>query len=211
MSDYWKIPKIWEGVTCFILGGGPSLSKVPFSRLYHRRVIAINDAYKFHQWDCMYFKDEGWFYRMAHKFGDDTRTNEECLKNFTGLKVTNCMTLLNKPGLKVLRRGQPMGIEINEDSINQGSNAGQEAIILAIRLGVAKIILLGYDMQVVDGRHNYHSDHTRVIPEHVYADQFIPRFKELNRLALERNVEIVNCTEGSELKEFSFGKLDDYL
>ena len=209
MSELWNIPRIWEGATCFILGGGPSLSKVPFEQLHDKRVIALNDAYKLHQWDCMYFKDKIWYNRESS--ANDSRPNSEVLHTFAGLKVTSCEQLLGEKGLKVCGRGERDGIEPRLNYLCKGASAGQEAINLAVRLGVAKIALLGYDMRVVDKRHNWHSNHRREIPVSVYTDKFIPKFRGLQESALDVGVEVVNCTEDSGLKEFPYESLDQIL
>lgn len=187
------------------------MSKVPLEKLYDKRVIAVNDAYKLYQWDCMYFKDHGWFHRYAFKEGNDVRTNEDLLRSFGGLKVTTCDKLIGKPGIKVCRRGQRTGIEMGPDALTHGSSSGQEAICLAVRFGTSRIILLGFDMKMVDGRHNWHSDHIREIPNNIYETQFIKRLEETNLAAQKLGIEIINCTEGSNLKEFPIKPLEEFV
>ena len=69
------LPKIWEGQTVFILGGGPSLNDVDLNLIKDRRVIGVNNAYGYpvieegktvryevRDWvDLCWFSDSGWF------------------------------------------------------------------------------------------------------------------------------------------------------
>lgn len=41
----WRVPRAWDGETCFILGGGASLAGFEAARLRGRgRVVALNNA-----------------------------------------------------------------------------------------------------------------------------------------------------------------------
>jgi hypothetical protein len=56
--EMFKPHSIWKNDTAFILGGGPSLSKVDFSLIEHRRVIGVNNAYQLGDWvDICWFGD----------------------------------------------------------------------------------------------------------------------------------------------------------
>jgi len=85
MPKYYHIPKIWEGETCFIIGGGASIlsqfnipkdvvkevtkgtlpmsAYSPFMEVLHdKNVIAVNSAYKLGDWvDITYFSDKPFY------------------------------------------------------------------------------------------------------------------------------------------------------
>lgn len=196
-----KLPKLWYGGTCYILGGGPSLAKVNLDLLKGKRVIGVNNAYLLAPWiDAIYFMDCAWYNQHQAK-----------LLDFKGIKVTVCEKCKNVPGIFCFKRGKRNGIEDKVDCIGTGSNGGFGAINLAIKLGVKKIVLLGYDMRVIDGHHNYHTDHTRKIPEAIYETQFIKNFRSLVEPCKERGIQIVNCTPGSALDAFPLEPLEDHL
>jgi hypothetical protein len=77
----WKVPRVWEGGSCVIIGGGPSMLKQfnipseivegvysgklsptaysPYLKAIHKKhIIAVNVAYKIGPWiDMMIFGD----------------------------------------------------------------------------------------------------------------------------------------------------------
>lgn len=204
---FWSIPVIWDAATFFILGGGPSLAKVDLSKLYDKRVIAINDAYMLYQWDVMYFKDKHWYDREAAR--DDSRKNRDRLKEFTGLKITNVPEMEGEPGIKVVKRGDRRKLGDTPDKIMHGTNGGAEAIDVGFHLGGVRAILLGFDMKTQEKAHNWHPNHTRQIPDSIYKDQYNGCFEAIAKQLNGR--EIINCTEDSALTCFPTGRLEDYL
>ena len=46
----------------------------------------------------------------------------------------------------ILKKGQKFGLESARDTLAHGNNSGYAAINLAVHLGAARIVLLGYDM-----------------------------------------------------------------
>jgi len=209
--SYWTIPEIWKGETCIILGGGLSLSQVDLSLITQYRVIATNDAYKLAQWDCCYFKDDNWYYQDAFRDHPEMGHNGEHLKRFKGLKVTSAEGLVDEPDIKVLKRGRRNHLELDREFITHCSNAGAEALALAIMLGSSMIVLVGFDMKKINGKHNWHDNHERKMPESIYEDQFMHPFKTLAIGAKERGVEIINCTIGSALGIFPIVPMKEVL
>ena len=54
----WTPPKIWEGQTAFIIGGGPSINDLDMDLIKDRRVIGTNNAYQMGGWvDICWFGD----------------------------------------------------------------------------------------------------------------------------------------------------------
>lgn len=188
----WEAPELWPGRTVYILGGGPSLQDVDVERLREQRVIAVNNAYKIAPWaDVVYFQDCSW-YSWHYKSLDD----------FPGLKVTTCIKTKDDPRVLTLRRGHRSRLDDRPGFLFRGNNSGFGAITLAIKFGAKKIILFGYDMKMVNGNHNWHTEHIRKVPNKVYQDQFL-RFYELLSMQLpETDVEVINATPGSALGYF---------
>jgi len=209
---YWEIPKIWDGATCFILGGGPSLLNIQMWKLSEKNVVAVNNAYLKCPWaTAVYFQDCKWYHEPI---ADDTIvTHQQELRKFKGYKVTTCIQSEEPDGsIQVVERGGRHGLSPSRTQIN-GNNSGYGAIDLAIKFGATRIILLGFDMKIVGGRHNYHSGHRRAVGAGVYKDQFLPAFGTMAKAIkkLELGVEIINCTQDSALDYFKTGLLEDYL
>lgn len=196
MSDWWVPPKLWPGRTCYILGGGPSLSNVDLDRLRGQRVIVVNRAMASAPWaDVLYFMDHSYWLKF-----------KEEIAAFQGLAVTTTGKLVGTPGILVMRRGNRHGLD-KEDTFSDGSNSGRAAIALAYRFGCAKAVLFGFDMKLVDGKKNYHDDYAyskeRPKTDAFFQDSMVPSFESLNKhLKEDGQMEVVNATPGSALPCF---------
>lgn len=166
----WKVPRMWEGGTCVILGGGPSILQqfdVPaniiqdvylgrqkpsayspyLEAIHDMHVIGVNVAYKIGPWiDVMFF-------------GDDATWDEEKqgLKNFPGLVVSCATGISQVPRVKWLKRDfkKKFGIATDPSTVCWNNNSGCAAINFAVNAGVKRIILLGFDM-TLDTQQNQH-------------------------------------------------------
>ncbi len=192
-----------------ILGGGRSLSQANLKLLSQSRVIAINDAYKLAQWDMCYFKDGNWYYQNAFKDRPEAGSNADNLKNFKGLKVTSCSDDIEEEDILRLQRGRRDHLERDPRFITHCNNAGAEAVALAIMLGCNLLVLVGFDMRQVDGRHNYHENHEREMPDSIYSEYYMKPFSSLSQAAKELGVDIINCTIGSALDTFPIVALEE--
>ena len=208
---YWTIPRIWEGVTCVIIGGGPSAADIDKKLLIGPKVIGVNDAYKDFPCHLAYWKDCNWYTQLAWKDRPELGINQDVLKYFIGLKVTSCQNFLDEPDIHVLRRGRRDHLERDPNFITHCGHAGAEALALAIMLGCRTILLAGFDMRAPDGKHNYHDNHTREIPESIYEDYFVTPFEALATDAEKLGVTIFNCTIGSALDTFHIVPMDEVL
>ncbi len=176
----WKPPRIWQGGTCWIIGGGPSIFQqfnVPsklqnklknrevdlsslssyMSCLHNRHVIGINLAYKLGNWiDFLAFGDGSWF--LEHRWE---------LAKYSMFKVSFSPRQYdwgdnNVERIKsmVRNRSYKYGINTEPGYISWNSNTGAAAVSLAYQLGAKRIILVGFDMDVdEDGDTHWHGCH----------------------------------------------------
>ncbi len=195
----WTAPRIWPDGECFILGGGPSINDIDLSLLEGKRVIAVNNAYKLGNWDVMFYGDCRWYQR--HK---------EALTKFTGLKVHSCNANEGCGDVKKIRKigGNTYGINRRTDRLQWNASSGACAINLAVHFGVKRIILLGFDMQKVDGETNFHRDHAHHRGSekdyrkfNPYPRHLVP-FESIARDLKAYGVECLNATPNSALKAF---------
>ncbi len=213
---FWRVSREWHGQTCAILGGGPGLNQAQCEqvRAAGLRAIAVNNSYLIAPWaDILYFCDGHWW---------DEHHGRKEYRRFPGRKVT----LENK---HVLERAavpanmepellalcnygkEPRGICREPDGVYTGSNSGFQALNLAVHLGAARILLLGFDMRVVGHRTHWHDGHPRPTPHDVYKNWMIPAFEAAVKDLQALGVEVINCTPGSALQCFPVLPLDEVL
>lgn len=190
------VPRCWPGETFVLLGCGPSLTEADVDACRGQaRVIAINQAYTLASWaDVLYACDARWW--AWHKG----------VPAFAGLKYALEKDAARWPGVQVLKNTGTEGLERDASGVKTGKNSGFQAINLAVHLGAAKILLLGYDMH---GAH-FFGDYPwapTIPPFHSFLDRFATLVEPLKALG----VEVVNCTPRSALKAFPFQPLAQAL
>lgn len=215
----WKVPRMWEGGTAIILGGGSSLLKqfdVPveviqdvysgkakpsayspyLEQIHKSHVIAVNVAYKIGSWIDVVF------------FGDSSTWHEDKaeLVKFKGLRVTCANELTNDNRLKWLARDprKKHGISTNPEMVAWNSNSGGACINFAVHLGVKRIILLGFDMKLDEGQ-NQHWHKFYKTSEKQLASTFrrhLTGFQEMKRDLDKLGIEVINANPDSAITVF---------
>ena len=216
----WTVPRIWEGGTAVIIGGGPSILKQfnvpehvvqgvysgklslsaysPYLEPIHKmHIIAVNVAYKIGPWiDVMFF-------------GDDSTWREEKaeLIKFKGLRIT-CATDLHKDmRLKFLKRNEKkrQGISTDPSLITWNGNSGSAAINLAVHFGVKRIILLGFDMQLnADKQEHWHKCYTTKLGTvDRLMQKFLQGFPAIKRDLDNLGIEVINANPDSKITCFT--------
>ena len=105
-------------------------------------------------------------------------------------------------------QGAPLpGFSTTPGLIHQGQNSGYQALNLAVLWGAAKVLLLGYDMTLQGLRVHFVGNHAGLPnPDKDLLGKFADNFD-----TIETDCDIVNCTEGSAVRRFRFGRLEDEL
>ena len=203
MKHYWTVTPEWYGETAYLLGCGPSLNRADVNQLQGRRVIAINDSYLLAPWaEILYWCDNKWW--LQHK--------ERIAETFRGRVIA---TLENQiDGVRALRNAGQLGLETDPGAIRNGSNSGYQAINLAVHLGVKRIVLLGYDMQVNGDRLHWQPRtdmQTAQGFQRTLQVTMLPKFEYLREPLRRLGVEVVNCTVNSALKVWPYRILEQVL
>ncbi len=198
MPSPWSAPRLWSGAAVVCLGGGPSLTQAQVDTLRGRAgVIAVNDAYRLAPWaEVLYACDWRWWCKHGG------------VPDFAGLKVTlsNSRGHLDAyPDIEILENTGTEGLERDPTGLRTGRNGGYQAINLAVHLGAARVLLLGYDMKPdAQGRTHWFGDHadwpTRA---GVFENVMLPHFTGLARELESLGVAVVNCTPDSALDAFN--------
>ena len=100
-------------------------------------------------------------------------------------------------------------LSLDPTIVNNGNCSGYGAVNLAFHLGVNRIILVGFDMRVVDSQHNYHNEHRRKMKDDIYQREYIPNFDSIREPLEKEGVVIFNATPESALKCFPMVSLKD--
>lgn len=213
MSD-WTVPKMWEGSTVYMIGGGQSLNTTGLSPIdgdrereriileqmnrdleiiCNEKVIGINSAFLLGDWiDICWFGDIRWL-----------EWNKEKLKEFKGMKVCCCPTVHKGiEWVKILKRGKPEGLDPRPDHVSWNKNSGGSGINLAVHLGAKRIVLLGYDMAVYDGGdERWHDSHKIKDHDKNPYPRYLEIFAHIARDARAVGVELINTSLNSAIEE----------
>jgi hypothetical protein len=187
------VPRLWPGETFVCLGSGPSLTQADVDACRGRaRVIAIKNTVEMAPWaDVLYGagSDAG---------GNTWWSREGASLQFDGLRYTLDPQARNYAS--VLTLGPEGGLTSDPGQLAHGHHSGYQAINLAIHLGAARVVLLGYDMQQTDGKDHYFGKHPheKRLP---YA-LFMMWFPSIVPALEERGVSVVNASRETALDLF---------
>ncbi len=230
--SYWTPPLMWEDGECWIIGGGASLARqfgIPddtiknvesgqdpitiysdyMKPIHDKHVIGVNLSFMFGPWVSMLYFCDTTFYRTYRKQIND----------FHNLKVT-CVNHIDRNlkssciNIKRMRRTNRPGLSKKPDTINWNYNSGAAAIDFAVKVGVKRILLLGFDMKPFeDGRTHWHEGYQNYLKP--TREQVFTRFlKVFPKLAIDlkhRGVEVLNVNPDSALEDFKKVSLKDVL
>jgi hypothetical protein len=196
------VPKLWPGATVVLLGGGPSLTVADVDACYggHLRTIAINDAWRLAPWaDVLYACDQKWW------------TWHQGVPQFAGPKYSIAASdPITWPDVQVLANTGVLGLEREPTGLRTGYNSGYQAINLAVHLGAARILLLGYDLSPApDGRTHWFGDHPDRQPSPYFA--MLEAFPSLVEPLAAIGVTVINCSRRTALQTFPIVPLEDEL
>lgn len=185
---------------CFIIGGGPSISDVNFDLIKHEYIYGINEAFRLGTFiDTWFFSD-----------GDIFKNHRQAIEKWPNSIVSCAGIAKNHKKIEHYARCRQHTICFEPRKLafpSRGANSGATAINLAIREGFETIILLGYDMQQVNGKNNYHDYYTKAPRPDIY-ERFLEVFV---KIASEATVEIINATPNSALHCFPKVSLEDLI
>lgn len=194
------MPRLWDGETVVCLGSGPSLTPADVDAVRGRaRVIAVKDAYRLAPWaDVLYGAGDvnRWWQRVGPTL------------TFGGLRYS--LDAGASAWSAVLKFRKESGIDTDPSYLATGANSGYQAINLAVHLGAARVVLLGYDMQpsAQDRDHffgNHH--HGRRLPFTLFKLRFQTIVEPLKALGIG----VLNASRETALDVFPRCALEEAL
>jgi hypothetical protein len=200
MATAHRVTRLWPGETVVCLATGPSLTQADVDAVRGRaRVIAINDAYRLAPWaDVLYACDLKWW-GWHWKQGAGA---------FAGLKYS-VDRHVHLPGVTILQNTGNGGLGMEPIGLH-GKNSGHQAINLAVHLGAARIVLLGYDMQNGPGRRDhFFGNHPHGAGRNGKYDRWIAYMRTMVAPLKAAHVEVINCTRATALDCFPHRPLEE--
>lgn len=196
-----SVPRRWPGATIVCLGGGPSLTPADVDAVHAAglHTIAINDAYRLAPWaDVLYACDQQWW------------TWHAGVPSFTGPRYALAASIpITWPDIVVLENTGWTGLELAPTGLRAGHNSGYQAVNLAVHLGAARVLLLGYDLGPDGALTHWFGDHPSLVPS-PYAEMRAA-FETLVAPLAAIGVEVLNCSRRTALTAFPCVALEDAL
>lgn len=193
-----RIDPIFLGETIYIVGGGSSLEGFNFHSLSDKITIAVNKSFQhLSNPTVIYWSD----YRVYRWY------ENEILAYKNAHKVTNKPLPDNNAVINLLSTGK-FGLERDPHGLRDGGNSGYAAINLAYHLGAKKIVLLGFDMKVINGKSHFHEgyDVHKKPDQRVYERLMLPSFDSMADLLKKQKVQVYNASPESAIT--CFQKID---
>ena len=188
------VPCLWPGQTVAIIASGPSATRrqAMMARSF-ARVIVINNSWQLapHA-DLLYACDSKWWnaYRPA----------------FRGIRITHAQQA-SRWGCRRVRGVKRRGLSMSPERLHTGGNSGYQALNLAVLMGAARILLIGFDMH---GQH-WHGNHVGMAnPEAQTFQKWIAAFRTTTTDLRRAGVEVWNCTPGSKIDCFPRAPLEAF-
>lgn len=187
----------WHGQTAVVVASGPSANKVELTEgAGLARFIVVNNSWRLCPWaDILYACDFAWWLKARG------------MPDWPGLKVSQDKSACDVfPDIKRVwsRKGTSTPLVLGDrSSIAWAGNSGTQALNLAVNLGAAKIILVGYDMTLDHGIH-WHAKHATGLsnPRPLTVENWRRRTDaaadELERLGIK----VINCSPFSALQRY---------
>jgi hypothetical protein len=191
------LPRLFDGGTCYILGGGASLTRETCALLPADQCIAINSTIKLKPTAAvLYFSDFKWF-----------RDHRPIFDQFSGHVVTASVR-----AKRILARDAMFHLVRPPTIPSDRVTSGHCAVQLAVNaFGARRIILLGFDCKLIDGRSHNHDDYPRPWSDRLYSDGTLPMWRGWGERMARHGVTVLNCSPDSALTEFPTMPLDEAL
>jgi hypothetical protein len=192
-----RVPRLWPGSTIVCIGLGPSLTAEDVELCRGRaRVIAIKTAIELAPWaDVLYSGEIRWWKHYGPSL------------TFQGLRYG--IEPAASPWATVLKNTGFSGLEREPFGLRTGLNSGYQAINLAVHLGAARIVLLGYDMQDDGTRRHFFGQHPWASSS--LLARFKPMFDGIVQPLKDAGVEILNASRRTALTCFPRMPIEDAL
>jgi len=195
------IKPIYQNQTAIILGTGPSLTPevVDLCKESGLRLFGCNNTFEFGL-DVHLACNPAWwdYYGTA----------------FAGEKWTWDEPTAKKHGINYIAGKWEPGLSTDPNYIHYHHGSGPQIVNIALHYGITRMLLVGWDMKYGEKRHYFGEYPPPLLhfPKTGPNGEMTGLIKEMETIKPEiYGIEIINCTPGSAMKCFPFGRLEDYL
>jgi hypothetical protein len=201
----------WSGQIVAVVASGPSAADAGVDQLRGvARVIAVNSSWRLVPWaDMIYATDYAWW-KQHHKD----------LTLFTGARFAAAGKRIERdfPGVSALNVPPPSDarrstiITTPRGLIGSGGNSGFQAINVAIHTNAKRLILVGFDMNLLRGSH-WHGDHTGICknPQPDLMRKWCEALDAQAAALHAHGVDVVNASPVSALKRYRQSSIKEAL
>jgi len=168
------------------------------------RIICVSDAYRLFSpsgADILYSCDTEWW--NLHDGAKEFRGERWSSHDDNGNKK---LEVAERFGLALVRGALCAGFSSDPAVIHYGHNSGYQAVNLALLKGATKVVLVGFDMRVVDEKTHFFGSHPKPLRDNTSFKNFIKAFE-----VSKSPVPIVNATPGSALTCYPMMPLEEAL
>jgi hypothetical protein len=199
------IPRLFEGEKAFVMATGPSLDQDVIDRIYSEsgwRYIGISDCYRSCPFlDFFYACDTRWWNIHYQKVIDWGGCDN-------GYWCTETATKKSHPDLHWIMGSGGQGWSNDPNKIHYGSNSGFQITNIAFLLGIKYMVLVGFNMMVVNDRKHFFGDHPKGLTQNGSYQSFASQF---NHIKPPPDVKVINATSPTKLSCFTKMRLDDAI
>jgi len=186
----------FEDWTVVVAAQGPSLIPEQVDEASHIFPTCVcKDVYMYAEnAKLIYACDRAWWHQRWR--------TDEALRKHKAVKVTLDYQKLDTkvPDLQWLKCGGNHGFIFEEGVVAHGRNTGHQLINLVVNMGAPRLILMGYDMRVLDGKTHCHDRHVPV--PHTVFDDFYGAMMQAAPLLVKKGIKVINTSMRSRLTCF---------
>jgi hypothetical protein len=200
------VPQICAGGTAVCLAPGPSLTAEDVAHVRGKAtVIAISGAIRLAPWANVFYSGarDWWTPQVLATH----------LHGFQGIRARLCLDRdlpgLTADGVALFLNGGDTGLDLRPNALRTYKNSGGAAINLAVHLGATRILLLGYDMRPVGGRHHFYDP--KPVPHGSPYLSFRKLMATMVTPLAAAGVTVVNCSRQTALECFPRAALREVL
>jgi len=184
---------------------GPSLDEETINRIYSEsgwRYIGISDCYRICPYvDFFYACDTRWWnihYEKVKEWG-------QCENGFWG---TEQETKKRYPDIHWIMGSGGVGWSGTQDKIHYGSNSGFQITNIAYLLGIKYMVLVGFNMTLVDNKSHFFGDHPKGLARNTSYHSFATQF---DKIKVPPDMKVINSTNPTKLTAFPTMNLEDAI
>lgn len=204
-APLWTPDRSMAGEAVVLIGGGPSLADLDIDVLRGHRFVAINSGCRkvrpiATDRDPLYFSDNSW-----------AENRPELARGWPGPVITcnrNAKIRIGDAVRYIDVLALTMAMQVMSDRVQASS--GHIAGCLMAEMGAVRLILVGFDCRLVNGRSHGHADYSHEDAA-AFKERFLPGWRALAPAFAERGIEVINATPGSAIRDFPFMPLREAL